>query len=525
MYRLLIVDDETIIRNSLMKTINWAGMGVQVAAALSNGQEAMDYLSEHPADIIISDIRMPFMDGIELLKNVNERYSHIQMILLTGYAEFEYAKQALRYNACDYLLKPVQNEELERVIFRAVQELETDRSLMELKEKKDEEEKHSLLRRCLMGTASDAERDAIFDRVQDYALIVALYDFNESQIGKQRTYFEKVEKVINSPFARDLLGASGVQVCVVDLQPNKQCVFLQEQGGNGNLETGMIRRFANLIYEYITEKEQDLVLTVVYRYCGKNTKDISQYYNEMMSTLNHRHIFGINRVVESTSDFSGEQDLEILSYPSEEILEHIRYGQVEEVQADIETVYAKLLSGGVYASLSAVRNLSVELAIIIFRLQQTGGEKVSFLFFLNELQKLQTVDELKHKIMELALTLARENVGKYLKPQTRLAEEALDYIKKEYAANDLGLERVADALHVSATYLSIVLKRVTGYNFSAYLLHIRMNKAKELLQEDRLRLQDIAETVGYSSSQYFSVCFKKYTGMTPSQFREAANRK
>ena len=89
----------------------------------------------------------------------------------------------------------------------------------------------------------------------------------------------------------------------------------------------------------------------------------------------------------------------------------------------------------------------------------------------------------------------------------------------------MGLEKISDALHVSATYLSIVLKRVTGCNFSTHLLNVRMERAKELLQEDNQKLQEVAEAVGYSSSQYFSVCFKKYTGMTPSQFREAASKK
>ena len=107
MYNLIIVDDETLIRNSLVKTVDWESLGVHMAAALNDGEEAVRYMKEHPVDLVLSDIRMPFMDGIELLNYVSVNYPSTRVILLTGYAEFDYVKQAMRSRVFDYLLKPL----------------------------------------------------------------------------------------------------------------------------------------------------------------------------------------------------------------------------------------------------------------------------------------------------------------------------------------------------------------------------------------------------------------------------------
>lgn len=525
MYNLMIVDDEIIIRNSLTRTIDWGSLGIHVAAVLSNGKEAVEYIESYPVDLIISDIKMPFMDGMELLKYVNEHAPDIKVILLTGYAEFSYAKQAVKYNVCDYMLKPVQRQELEEVVRRSIQAIEEKKVVLELMELQGKEQKNTQLKRCLLGTASEEEQKEVLQEVKEYGIVLLLYDFNENQIKRQKAYFERIEKLIKSPYVQKQLQSAKLKWYLVDIQPNKQCLLLYTADEQSRMDRLFVRQIAKLVYEYATEKEQELTVTVSYKENLNVPNRIPQMYAEVLETLNRRHILGNNRILESSPVSEPQKEVETLSYPSEEILEHMRFGQVEEVRGDINAIYDKFLKGHVYASLSAVRNLSVELAITIFRLQQSGEEQVSFLYFLNELQTLNTVEALKDKILELALTVAKGNVGKYQKSQARIAEEALDYIRKEYAEQDLGLERVADALHVSTTYLSVTLKRATGHNFSTHLLNIRMERAKELLQKDSLKLQDVAESVGYSSSQYFSVCFKKYTGMTPSQFREVVNIK
>lgn len=477
MYHLIIVDDEIIIRNSLTKTMDWERLNINVSAALSNGKEAVEFIEHYPVDIIISDIKMPFMDGMELLQYINENRPEIKVILLTGYAEFSYAKQAVKYNVCDYMLKPVQNQELEEAVKKCIQAIEEKKAVLEIMEMQGKEQRNTQLKRCILGIASEEEK-AVLEGVREYGMLLLLYDFNENQIKRQRIYFEQIETLISSTYVQKQIMAAKLQWYLVNIQPNKQCLFLYTTEPQGEIDPVFVRQMAKLVYEYAAEKGQGLTVTVSYKEKMDDCRKISQIYSELLETLNRRHVLGNNRILESMPLPEQQKELEILSYPSEEILEHIRFGQVEMVIEDINGVYDKFLQGYVYASLRAVRNLSVELAITIFRLQQSGEEQVSFLYFLNELQSLHTVEALKNKVMELALTVARENVGKYQKSQARLAEEALELMKKEYGKLDLGLERIAEALHVSATYLSVTLKKVTGCNFSTHLLNIRMERVQ-----------------------------------------------
>lgn len=265
MYNLMIVDDEIIIRNSLTRTIDWRSLGIHVAAVLSNGKEAVEYIETYPVDLIISDIKMPFMDGIELLKYVNEHAPDIKVILLTGYAEFSYAKQAVKYNVCDYMLKPVQRQELEEVVRRSIQAIEEKKVVLELMEIQGKEQKNTQLKRCLLGTASEEEQKEVLQEVKEYGIVLLLYDFNENQIKRQKAYFERIEKLIKSPYVQKQLQSAKLKWYLVDIQPNKQCLLLYTADEQSRMDRLFVRQIAKLVYEYATEKEQDLTVTVSYK--------------------------------------------------------------------------------------------------------------------------------------------------------------------------------------------------------------------------------------------------------------------
>lgn len=528
MYSLVIADDESLIREALTKTVDWNSLGVSVDGTFSNGKEIVEYLENHRPDIIISDIKMPFMDGVELLSYIHKHKLEIKVILLTGYAEFDYLKQAMRYGVFDYLLKPIQREELEQAVLRCMNSIEGERNLSQLVEEKNEADRRALFAGCLLGTAGSREQELLLQGIHTYGLLVFIYDFTEEQLRRQKAYLERMERFMKSSFVTKQKEDNKIDAILAEFQPDTQCLFVASMDEDKPMTNMDIRRWADIIYEYLADEGQreeiPLTMTVCYKACDRDIETLSANYQQLSETLRQRHILGNNRILECSGDSKTAEDVRMLAYPADEILEHIRCGQAELVKRDIHEVYENLLGGKSFVSLGAVQNLSMELAITIFRLQQSGSQQVSFLYFLNELQELKTVEELKNKIQGLALSVCQENMGKYQPRQAILAEEAKKLIEKEYADPTLGLEMVSDKLHVSAAYLSVVLKRVFGVNFSAYLTNIRMNQAKELLKQEHFKLQNVAEAVGYSSSQYFSFCFKKYTGMTPSQFREMANK-
>lgn len=162
MYNLIIVDDETLIRNSLVRTVDWESLGVHMAAALNDGEEAVRYMKEHPVDLVLSDIRMPFMDGIELLNYISVNYPSTRVILLTGYAEFDYVKQAMRSRVFDYLLKPLKQEELEETVLRCLESIKEENRIQKLVVQKSRENRQECLRRCLLGVGSGEEKEDLF---------------------------------------------------------------------------------------------------------------------------------------------------------------------------------------------------------------------------------------------------------------------------------------------------------------------------------------------------------------------------
>lgn len=200
-------------------------------------------------------------------------------------------------------------------------------------------------------------------------------------------------------------------------------------------------------------------------------------------------------------------------------MHHIRLGMIEEVEQDIRGIYEPFRNKE-YISLESAKMVTTELAITAFKGEVAfQDESVSYLYYLNHIQQLTTLDEMEEDILQFAknITEKRKNGGNHKK---KTAEAALEYLKQNYMKVELNLNEVADHLNISVPYLAVLFKQETKQNFSAHLLEIRMEKAKELLRTTSDTIGEIAEKTGYSGANYFNVCFKKYTGVAPGAYRD-----
>ena len=220
------------------------------------------------------------------------------------------------------------------------------------------------------------------------------------------------------------------------------------------------------------------------------------------------------------SDSVQERKEEIqIVLPTDTFLHHIRMGMTEEVEADIKDIYEPFRHKK-YISLESAKMVTTELAITAFKGEASSGDKsVSYLYYLNHIQQLNTLDEMEDDILRFAVSIAekRKKGGNHKK---KMAEQALEYLRRNYNKEDLSLNDIAAFLNISVPYLAVLFKQETKQNFSAHLLEVRMEKAKELLRTTGCTVNEIAEQVGYNSSQYFAVCFKKYTGISPGAYRD-----
>lgn len=417
MYKVLIVDDETIIRKGLKNIVDWQGVGCVVCAEASDGIEGLEMIKVHLPHIIIVDIRMPGMDGIEMISNAKKIVPASKMIILSGYRDFEYVQGAIKLGAFDYILKPSKIEDITSVINRAKESLQDEqRKALQVKElKKNAEESLEILRQKLL-----------------YDLLL---NINLDREG------------INNEINLCKLNIESFRVVVVHILKNQDSSF------QGRDYEGIINFFKEICgVEYsirpVALSSERLVFIVEDSKKGIPKDDINEKINMYKDYVNQYYNFSI---------FTGISD----------------YG-------------------------SSIFELKERMQEAIKKLKVSYGDMVNFPE--DNIEK-KSVKNIKEGYMSLTI------------------KKALDYINDNYC-RDISLNEVAQYTNVTSYYLSRLFAKETGKNFVDYLIEIRIQKAKKLIKEDNYKTYEIAEMVGIKDPHYFSKLFKRYTGVTPTEYRD-----
>ena len=496
-YSILFIDDEELIRESFLQLVDWEAHQFDVAGTFKNGETAWEYLKSHPVDIIITDINMPFMNGINLLEHIRMEKLETRVLFLTGYEYFEYAHKAVQLQAFDFLLKPITTEKLLSAVERAAFDIEKEEAAAEAVGKSQELSRSNFINRMLYGKIKkeDINKEAmgvgIPTEVGCYLVMMAAVDVLKSQ------------KVLEGE-----IGESKRQLQMKILQ--KKDVF----------NPAFIRMFIDRILE-LEKEELWCRITLAVGRSRRYIEELPESFKRVRHAVDNRHMLkgkGWKVIYASDSVQERKEEIQIV-LPTDTFLHHIRMGMTEEVEADIKNIYEPFRHKK-YISLESAKMVTTELAITAFKGEASSGdESVSYLYYLNHIQQLNTLDEMEDDILRFAVSIAekRKKGGNHKK---KIAEQALEYLKRNYNKEDLSLNDIAAFLNISVPYLAVLFKQETKQNFSAHLLEVRMEKAKELLRTTGYTVNEIAEQVGYNSSQYFAVCFKKYTGISPGVYRD-----
>lgn len=529
-YKIIFIDDEEVIRESFLQLMDWENSRFEIVGIYKNGETAWEYLRENAVDIVVSDINMPFMDGIELLENIRRQQFQTRLIFLTGYEFFEYARKAVQLQAFDFLLKPVSREKLAEAIERAANDIECGERMRAEADKGIESLRNDFLNGVLYGKIRDiparAQQAAIYCGEGSYLLVLVkmdIYEQHQTSAGEKESWHEQLKQAVQR------------QKETVEKHTDHRFEIYFTEGNDWDLhmvflsvEAGLftkafVKEFLQGLFA-LQEEHQGYRLTFIAGRSRGTLAELQESYQKVRHAAEHRHILpGNGWQLTFEDDRIGDKDdggNEIV-LPTDTLLHHIRLGEEDEVRKDIARIYEPFRKDK-YISLASAKMITTELAIVAFKGAVVGeDESVSYLYYLNHIQQLHTLEELEEDITQFAVKVAigRKGVSNQKKG---LADKALEYLKKNYRQEELSLNDVADALNVSVSYLAVLFKQETGQNFGNHLLTIRMEKAKELLRTTNLPVADIAEQVGYSSAQYFAVRFKKYTGVTPGTYREQA---
>lgn len=522
-YKVILVDDEPIILRSLKVAIPWEELGLEIVGEAKNGEAALQVIRETSPHIIISDIRMPVIDGITLMKEVLTRNSKLVFIFISGYGEFEYAREALRLGAFDYLLKPIDHDELTGMLTRAKARLDQQK-----------------------------ENDQLLHSVHMLSLLARERMFADFTLGNPRP-LQQLQWLENS----ELEGEYFMAVIQLDDYASLTAKWNAEEkrlwlfairniAEEWSMENGGLTVFPFHNGEWIILFPGSLsgeklslgenLISGIKRYSklscsvgiSRNTRGIDQLstiYPLAAQALYQRFYSGQAGVfIDGETPLSGGREVK---YPKEleaAFIESIRTLDMERMLVLFDQMAAYIEAQALPKEIA--ERLIVEMIVVLYR----QFEHLNLLSdwsldgLLSKLHRLDTLNEMMASLKQEFRDWMLQSKKSVTREDGRsVIEKAKRYIDSNYH-KDLSIEEVAELADLSISHFCSLFKQISGYTFLEYVTQCRMEKAKYILQNSNVKVYTIAPLVGYQDSRYFTQVFKKSTGKTPTEYREECAR-
>ena len=531
--KVFLVEDEMVIRNGIVKSINWEKEGYRLVGEASDGELAYPMILKEKPDILLTDIKMPFMDGLELSRLVKQELPDTKILIFSGYDEFEYAKEAIRIGVTEYLLKPVSSAQLLEVMRRISKQIEQDREEREILRQYQEDMKENVERErqnffshVIRGEVSIGEavkngKKYGMDLSAGFYSIILFKIFStpEENIVSEHIWkiCEKIEtKVDEIPYAYYfqrgidgwvflLTAESKEQMeerqknlcdCLAEIMKNKRKV--EYFGGIGK----PVERIRNL---------------------GQSFRDAERIFAERFTRQSNQFLSGFEKMDVYKDDEFQIKDLGDVGKSREMIEKFLNNGTKEELEEFMDTYFIRMKEDKLQSTLMR-QYIIMDIYIVIMSFcekidavnhdYQQETEKLK-----STIQNMNSVSEIRSYItymLNQAIEL-RDSISK--KRYADIIKAAEKMISEHYMSEEISLNSVADSVGMSPSYFSSVFSKESGKTFVEFLTETRMEKAKELLMCSALKTSEIGYEVGYKDPHYFSYIFKKTQGCSPKDYR------
>ncbi|WP_171056118.1 response regulator transcription factor [Paenibacillus sinopodophylli] len=516
MYKVLIVDDEKLARESIAKLIVWESYGFELLGTASNGEEALNRLRQEPADIVITDIRMPLMDGLRLIELLKEESPRTEYIVLSGYGDYDYTSVAMTHGVKHYLLKPSNEVKILEVLQQVVVELEERAEQQQFYERLQSDfskvlphVKDQLLRDIVLtGIYNKQDCDYFMDlfmiRQQMFKLL--LFTFQETT-----EYFQKFAL---KNIAEEVFEAGGAYLTTI-VQDHVLLLVSSDDFLPLSEKVKLVQRIYKAYYK--------LELIVAISDEG-GFYNIRPMYERVKHCLSLGSAFQEGYIVTPQDVLTAGRSLPVDSaILSERLTSAVQSGRLDLVEDTIQHAIRSFETG--LFDRKEAKHFCLDLFLTVIRQTEEGlDEFVPKIPILYEIASLRGAFQF---LEETAIELAKRNSGLAAKKQNDLIDSVLQIVGENVSNPELSLKWIAnELLYVNVDYLGKLFAKRMENKFSNYLVQLRMELAKKYMeQENELRIYDIAVIAGYpEDAQYFSKVFKKYTGMTPTEY-VGANRR
>lgn len=532
MTKIFLVEDEFVVREGIKKNIDWNAHGYEFCGEASDGELAFPLIKKEKPDIVITDIRMPFMDGLQLSKLIKAEMPWIEIIILTGFEEFEYAKEGIKLGVARYLTKPISGDDLLSEIDTLAQKIEENRREREIKEKYTREtieetlnEKKNLFESIVRGNKTTAE---LYQKAEalEISLSAAKYEIILVNIqASSHLSSEYSNRIVNIDNDLEIILDNQIIVFDRDLE-GKAFLIMADSDEEINEKTEQFISKAIKIFEKYEEISYfGGIGSIVDR-----LSEISESFKTASHAFMQRYFINDNifirseqissQLVQETDTFN-ITDIDPNKFDRSKIKEFLKFGEKDEVQYFVEGFFLGLGTNAIesqvfrqYITMDIYFNVVEFLKSLELSKEEIDNFKIEPNIVKSSDETIKYVVEIVDKAIDIRI---KNSSGQY----NDIVEEVKLYIEKNYAEEELSLNLVASEINISPNHLSMVFSQKTGSTFIKYLTNYRLEKAKELLVCTNKKSSEISILVGYKDPHYFSYLFKKTIGCTPTQFRES----
>lgn len=527
MYKLIVVDDEEIVREGIEHNIEWSDLGFEFVGSFENGVDAVAGVDELRPAVIITDICMPYLDGLDLTQHVLAQYPRTKVVLLTGFGEFEYAQRAVKLGAYDYVLKPITAAELRALLSR-------------LREKLDDEARQSAKLLTVSREQAEAREThirEITERIISGGLSTtggAPAEIADELRSAGVTLPAAAGVVLVASFDRDQAIASAPSLLSsAEVFGGIECSsFIDHDDRFVAIVCGETERLAgeraSIAAREMVAKAPgrfDRSLTIGVGGSFSSVEGFRASYREAVRCVEYRFVVGGARVITSRdlprsigeARGGGSEWSPSFRSAASTLVRALWACDRDEAGHAIELLTAEMAD-----DFMSQARLRLQVHAILVRISDLRSEVDDPPIAIDALEEVPSLDAVRRRLREICASFIETRIRHRETYGGSKAEEACDYIEMHYAWPALTLGALCSELGVSPSYFSSIFKSHVGKTFVEYLTQVRVDHAKQLLSTTDLKSYQVAERVGYADQHYFSSLFKKATGRSPTEFRHDA---
>lgn len=514
LYRVMLADDEPIMRKALLTLTDWSKIGCEVVYTASNGQEVLDNLKDADCDILITDIRMPGKDGIELAKYIWENKLPIKVIILTAYADFSYAQSAVKYGVADYVTKTGAFDSLIAAVERAKEKIQDEQKDSGIRD--TEMEAKSLLKSVFDGSLYEKEEmqkgfDKLHIRLGSYVVLLIQFRMNKERESKGlKSMYQSLENFFSMAFTSHMIQAVPVErdmfaIVLTDMHQDYVSVVKNQCGQIIDMMDNFMQLFA---YIGVGGRHTDVL-------------ELKAAYNEAEQAMGHSFVSEEGKV-----HFFIEHKDEDEIYPAEIELEmekvcgEVRKGNAAKAAESFTQL--TIMQKKFRCSEHMIKNSGILLQGRCRRMLSEYDRTIYEVTGMKEsisrtIYHCRYMDEYE-KLLLCILERTAETIHIAVNRKEALIYECQKYIEEHYESNIL-ITDIAREIGASASYLSRIFKENTGQTIIYTLNSKKLEKAKEYMKNTDMKIYEIAERLGFENATYFSHFFKKYEGVSPKDYK------